>query len=159
MEEWPRLFISHHKAIVVVSPRAFWDFILFIDLAHLLVSFHFFFCLIYSLNGRALFGTFLLVYLICLKTFILSRICFYTVYYCMYIRQNKRYNYVNLLFCVFNESLFCDFFCYVVYFGKTFYLYYLFFTLYLFESLFSRIKLICLFIFKSNSMQKMLYST
>lgn len=43
MKEWPRLFISHHKAIVVVSPRAFWDFILFIDLAHLLVSFHFFF--------------------------------------------------------------------------------------------------------------------
>lgn len=132
MKEWPRLFISHHKAIVVVSPRAFWDFILFIDLAHLLVSFHSFFCLIYSLNGRALFGTFLLVYLICLKTFILSCICFYTVYYCMYIRQNKRYNYVNLSFCVFNESLFCDFFVmwftlvkrfiYIIYFSLCIYL-------------------------------------
>lgn len=38
MKAWPRLFISHCKAISTVSPTVFWDpFIL----SHLLVSFHF----------------------------------------------------------------------------------------------------------------------
>lgn len=54
MKEWPRLFISHYKAIGIVGPRASCDapgptiknkvpldFILFIVSSHLLVSFHF----------------------------------------------------------------------------------------------------------------------
>lgn len=85
MKEWPRLFISHRKAIVIVSPRAFWDFILFIDLSHLLVSFHF--CLIFTEWKSLIQYMFLLVYLICFKTSISSCISFYTVYYCMYIKQ------------------------------------------------------------------------
>lgn len=85
MKEWPRLFFSHCKAIVTVSPRAFWDCILLIDLSHLLVSFHF--CLIITEWKSLIQYMFLLVYLICFETSILSCISFYTVYYCMYIKQ------------------------------------------------------------------------
>lgn len=86
MKAWPRLFISHCKAIITVNPRAFWDFILFIVSSHLLVSFHF--CLIFTEWKSLIQYMFLLVYLICFKKSISSCISFYTtVYYCMYIKE------------------------------------------------------------------------
>lgn len=78
MKEWPRLFISHRKAIIIVRPRAVSSradykkdkvssgtLSFLIDLSHLLVSFHF--CLIFTEWKSLIQYMFLLVYLTCLK--------------------------------------------------------------------------------------------
>lgn len=107
-----------------------------------LVSFHF--CLIFTEWKSLIRYMFLLVYLICLKTFILSHLFLHCIL--LYVHKtNQRSNYVNLLFVYlmnhFPVTFFFSFiFCYVVFFGKPFYLYWLFFTFYLFESPFSCIR-------------------